>query len=217
MGCHTRGVRSWFAVCVLAVLAGRARAKIVIMEPPIVQACRTAPSWSKLMDCMKQHGLTATVVRSLDDAKLLQVESAGSTTHEVEAFALYVSHSTGWTIGGLLEAGSRGRDYELQRFERVTAGAYHGYRFDLASTQPTSVSLDQVTSERALSRQVQTVFCAGTSYSCMQLVPRCSTIVFGQAYQVFAGTIDVTGDRVKLTGAGSVPSSCSAPGEYTLQ
>ena len=76
----------------------------------------------------------------------------------------------------------------MLRFERITAGAHHGFRFDIAMTQRAPVSLDQVTSQTSTLRQTQATFCSGIGYSCMTIVPSCDQLVFGQAVLAFDGT-----------------------------
>ena len=126
----------WLLIACSLVLASRqAAAKIVIMEPPLVRACQTAKSWPLLMDCMKQHGLKGTIVRQIDGAKLLVVQSVEDNAGEIEAWALYVANGTGWKLGGLLQNGGNLADSEVVRFERLTAGSHHGYRFDIATSQ----------------------------------------------------------------------------------
>ena len=203
-------------IAALFVLVGRtADAKrIVIMEPPLARACPTAKSWPAVMDCMKLHGLKATVVRQIDDAKLLVVQSADDKLGAIETWALYVAAGTGWKLGGLVQNGGYLADVEVLRFERVTSGAHHGYRFDVASSSASSLSLDQVTVQASLLRETQATFCSGIGYSCMTVVPSCEQIVFGQTVLAFDGKIAVEANQVVLTGVGSQPS-CSAAATYS--
>ncbi|HET9991723.1 MAG TPA: hypothetical protein VFQ65_24510 [Kofleriaceae bacterium] len=207
----------WLVLACAIVLASRPAAarKIVIMEPPLARACQTAKSWPLLMDCLKQHGLKGTVVRQLDDSKLLVVQSLEAKRGEIETWALYVANGTGWKLGGLAQDGGYVADTEVLRFERVTAGGHHGYRFDIASTQQSAVSLDQVTTQTSVLRQTQATFCSGASYSCMTLVPSCTQLVFGQAVLAFEGSIAIADNQIKLTGTGTQPQSCSSAGTYT--
>lgn len=203
------------AFVVVASFAARAEAKIVIMEPPLARACETAASWPKLMECMEKHGLRATIAKSIDGAKLVTVTNASGDQHTIEAFAIYVAKGQTWKLGGMLSSGMQDDVFEILKFERVTLGTKHTYRFDIASAQISFISLDRLTSTSAQLRQVQTTFCNGTSYNCITLVPQCSQLVHGQAYTAFAGRIDLADNQVTLSGAGT-PESCSAPGKYPL-
>ena len=207
----------WIVSACAIVLASREAAarKIVIMEPPLARACHDAKSWPQVMDCMKQHGLKGTIVRQLDDAKLLVVQSLDAKRGEIETWALYVAAGTGWKLGGLAQSGGYVDDTEVVRFERVTSGAHHGYRFDIASTEQSGVSLDQVTTQTSVLRETQATFCSGAGYSCMTLVPSCTQLVFGQAVIAFEGSIAITDNQIKLTGTGTLPQSCSSAGTYT--
>jgi hypothetical protein len=206
----------WLVVACTLVLATRsAAAKIVIMEPPLARACQTAKSWPLLVDCMKQHGLKATISRQIDGAKLVVVQSVEAKHGEIETWALYVANGTGWKLGGLVNDGSNLADSEVLRFERVTSGAHHGYRFDIAMSSQSAVSLDQVTTQTSTLRQTQATFCSGSGYSCMTLVPSCVQLVQGQAVLAFQGEITVADNLIKLTGIGTTPQSCSAAATYT--
>jgi hypothetical protein len=210
-------VRWLLAIAAIAVMNGSAaaRKKIVIMEPPVAMACPSAPSWPAVIECLKKHNLTATVVSTLDGAKLISVSDASAKDHAVEAFALYTQSGAVWKLGGLLQQGGVVADLEILRFERVASGAHNGYRFDLALTQPSSISMDGVTAVPSVIRNLMTTFCAGTSYHCVTLTPQCSSIVFGQTVQAFDGVLVVHDGMVSVKGFGTVPS-CSGNGDYSL-
>lgn len=202
---------------VLVMMSGTAAArKIVIMEPIIASACPNAATWPAVIACFKQHGLTATIVATLDDAKLVAV-TVNDTTDELEGFGLYVRAESkperdAWRLGGLLqESGSRA-DFNLIRLEHL---GKHGYRFDVAASQPSSASIDGVTAMPSMFRQVMATFCSGQSYRCTQLIPKCEQIVRGQTIIAFDGTISVHDNIASLKGAGSVPA-CSASAEYAF-
>jgi len=207
-----RGLR----VAFLIALAGHTAAakRMVIMEPPLARACPSAKSWPQLAACMKLHGLKGTVVRQIDDAKLVVVQPLEAKQGEIEAWALYVAAGTGWKLGGLAQNGGFLADAEVLRLERVTSGARHGYRFDIATSQQSSVSLDQVTVQSSLLRETQATFCSGLGYSCMTIVPSCEQLVFGQTVLAFEGSIAIKDNQIQVTGVGSQPS-CSSAETYT--
>jgi len=208
-------VRSLLIAISLVLVGHTAGAKrIVIMEPPLARACPVEKSWQAVLDCMKLHGLKATVVRQLDDAKLLVVQSLEAKKGEIETWALYVAAGTTWKLGGLSQNGGNLGDVEVQRFERVTAGTHHGYRFDVATSQQSAVSLDQVTVQTSLLRETEATFCSGIGYSCMTVVPSCEQLVYGQTVLAFDGKIAVDATQIKITGSGTQPS-CSAAATYT--
>ncbi|MEO6777712.1 MAG: hypothetical protein ABI467_32600 [Kofleriaceae bacterium] len=201
----------------LVLAAPDAAAKIVIMEPPLALACATATSWPLVEDCFEQHRLRGTIVRQIEGAKLLEIESVEATHGELETWALYVANGPGWKLGGLVDGGSYVADAEVLRFERITAGSHHGYRFDLATTQQSAVSLDQGSTQSSVLRQTEAAFCSGTSYHCITAVPRCEQLVFGQAVLAFEGSIEIANNHIQVTGAGTQPQSCSAPATYATQ
>ncbi|MEO8842831.1 MAG: hypothetical protein ABI591_13900 [Kofleriaceae bacterium] len=206
---------------VLAMLSGTAAAeKIVIMEPIVAAACPNATTWPAVLDCFEQHGLAATIVATLDDAKMVAV-TANDPTHELEGFGLYVRPDSKpeskkdrdtWRLGGLLQENGNLADFELVRIEHL---GKHGFRFDVAASQPSSASIDGVTSTPSIYRQVLASFCSGDNYRCMQLIPRCEQIVRGQTIIAFDGAITVHDNIASLKGAGSVPA-CSASAESSF-
>jgi hypothetical protein len=210
-------VRWLVAIVAITVLNGSAaaRKKIVIMEPALAMACPSAPSWPQVLDCLKKHNLSATIVGTLDGAKLISVQDATVKSSEIEAFALYTQTGKAWILGGLLQQGGVVADLDILRFERVTSAGKNGYRFDLAMTQPSAISMDGVTSVPSVYRTLMATFCGGTSYHCMTITPQCSSIVFGQTVQMFAGSLVIHDGTISVKGFGTVPS-CSAAGEYSL-
>ena len=201
----------------LVLMCGTAGAeKIVIMEPLIVAACPNADTWPLVLDCFKKHGLSATVVATLDDAKLVAVTVA-DTTHELQGFGLYVHADSkkahdAWRLGGLLQETGNVDDFTLLHLEHL---GKHGYRFDMAASQPSSTSIDGVTMVLSTYRQVMASFCSGQNYRCMQLVPKCEQIVRGQTVMAFDGLITIHENVASLKGVGSVPA-CSASADYAF-
>lgn len=201
----------------LAMMCGTARAeKIVIMEPLIVAACPNATTWPLVLDCFKKHGLTATIVATLDDAKLIAV-TVNDTGHELEGFALYVHTDSkkehdAWRLGGLLQETGDAADFTLLHIEHL---GKHGYRFDVAASQPSSTSIDGVTAVASIYRQVMASFCSGQNYRCMQLIPKCEQIVRGQSVMAFDGVITIHENIASLKGVGSVPA-CSSSADYAF-
>jgi len=201
---------------VIAMCGTAAAEKIVIMEPTIATACPKAATWPQVLACFKKHGLTATSVGTLGDATLIAV-TVNDTLHELEGFALYVRAESGresgtWRLGGLLQEGGNLADFDVVRLEHLPK---RGYRFDVAASQPSSASIDGVTSTPSIYRQVMASFCSGESYRCMQLIPKCEQLVHGQAIIAFDGSITVHDNILSLKGAGSVPA-CSASSDYTF-
>jgi hypothetical protein len=197
-------------VLVMVTLGRVAHADMVdIQDPPIVSACPHAATWPLVLACIEHHGLAATVVGTLDDASLLAL-----TTHDKAAafqgFVLYVHAGAAWRIGGLTQYGGAFADYAILRLEHVRK---RGYRFDLALAQPSSATLDNVTSVSMFDHQVVSAFCNGTSYACIQIVEKCEQIVHGQTISAFDGTIVVHDTHLELTGAGTA-NACSAIGDY---
>jgi hypothetical protein len=202
-----RGVLAWTAV----TLCGSAAAdEVSVRQPPIVSACSHAASWPLVLDCFKQHGLVATVVGTLDDANLVSITVVDDKV-AIEGYALYVHEGSGpWHLGGLLQVGGDRDDYAFLRLEHL---GKRGYRFDVASSQPSSATFTGLVSLPAIYRQVHATFCSGANFSCVQLVPRCEQIAHGQVINAFDGVITVHDNMLSLIGAGTEPA-CSANGQY---
>jgi hypothetical protein len=200
-------MRALLVMAVMVTLGGVAQADMMdIQDPPIVTACPHAATWPLLLACIKQHGLAATVVGTLDDANLVAL-TTNDKTRAFQGFALYVHAGTGpWRIGGLTQNGGNLADYEVLRLEHVNK---RGYRIDLALAQPSSATLDNVTSVGMFNREVIAMFCSGRSYGCLELVQKCEQIVYGQTISAFEGAITVHDNLVSLKGVGTTPA-CSA-------
>ncbi|MEO8842830.1 MAG: hypothetical protein ABI591_13895 [Kofleriaceae bacterium] len=202
------------ALLVMTVLAlgGVAHADMIeIQDPPIVAACPHAATWPLVLACFEQHGLTPTILGTLDDAILVSVTVVKhGKIIELQGFAIYARTGAAWHLGGLLQEGGDLAGYTFLRFEHVGA---HAYRFDLAASRPSSTSFDGVTSVPAVYRQILATFCSGAGYTCLELVAKCEQIAHGQTISAFDGTITVHDHRLSLEGAGTAPA-CSANGEY---
>jgi hypothetical protein len=200
-------MRALLAMAVMVMLGGVAHADMIdIQDPPIVTACPHAATWPLMVACIKQHGLAATIVATLDDANLVSL-TTNDKSASFQGFALYVHAGLGqWRIGGLTQNGGARTNYEVLRFEHVDK---RGYRIDLALSQPSSASLDDVTSVGMFDHEVIATFCNGTRYGCLQLVQKCEQIVYGQTISAFEGAITVHGNFVSLKGTGTTPA-CSA-------
>jgi hypothetical protein len=197
---------------VIVVLGGVARADMVdIQDPPIVTACPHTATWPLMLACISKHGLAATVVGTLDDANLVAI-TTNDKAAAFQGFALYVHAGAVWRIGGLTQNGGNRSDYDVLRFEHVRK---RGYRVDLAFSQPSSASLDNITSVRMFYRELIGVFCNGASYGCLEIVQKCEQIVHGQTVSAFDGAITVRDNSLSLIGAGTTPA-CSANGDYTF-
>ena len=195
------------ALVVVATLGRVAAADEVDERDTIASLCPHAAAWPLVLECFRKHGLRATIFGALDDANLVSVTINDKDAY-LEGFALYVHTGTSgsWRIGGVLQQSGNLADFTLLRLEHVATAGYH---FDVATSQPSSASLDGVTSVATIYRQVLATFCSGASSSCMELIPKCEQIVRGQTVMAFEGAITVHDHILSLKGAGSVPA-CSA-------
>jgi hypothetical protein len=209
-------MRTLLVMTVMVMLGSVAHADMVdVRDPPIVEACPHAATWPLMLACISKHGFAATVVGTLDDANLVAL-ATNDKAAAFQGFALYVHAGAVWRIGGLTQNGGNLADYDVMRFEHVhDIGRKRGYRLDLAFSQPTSATLDNLTSVSMFSRQLIGVFCSGTSYGCIEIVEKCEQIVHGQTISAFDGAITVRDNQLSLIGAGTTPA-CSANGDYSF-
>ena len=196
------------ALVVVATLGRVAAADMVDERETIATLCPHAASWPLVLQCFRKHGLTATILGALDDANLVSITIVNDKSAYLEGFALYVhaGPSGTWRIGGLLQESGNLADFTFLRLEHLGTQGYH---FDLARSQPSSTTLDGVTSVTTIYRQVLATFCSGVSSGCTELIPKCEQIVRGQTVMAFEGAIAVHDHVLSLKGAGSVPA-CSA-------
>jgi hypothetical protein len=203
-------MRGLLALAVVTLCGSAAADSIGVMEPPIVSACSRRNSWPLMLDCFKQHGFAMTVVGALDDANLVSITIVGDKV-TLEGYALYVHEGSGpWHLGGLLQVAGNVDDYVFLRLEHL---GKRGYRFDVASSTPSSATFAGFVSIPAIYRQVHATFCSGVNSSCVALVPKCVQIARGQAINAFDGTITVHDNTLSLVGVGTEPA-CSENGQY---
>ncbi len=207
----------------LALIAAPADAEVVMMEPPVVVACGSPASMAALTTCLDQHLLVGTQLGSIagpanqpNGARLFAIAAKDARHHELQSVALFLQDAKGrWRIAGHHELdGARG-EITLTRFEKIGLAKHQGYRFDLSVMQASSHSLDGVTSQPTVTREVQAHLCGGDSYACTTLVESCQVLVDGQVYEGWQGSLVITGDSVVLSGSGTQPA-CGQPGAWTL-
>jgi hypothetical protein len=195
---------------IVAATATRAYA-IVIFEPPIVRACPSAKTWEGVSACLAKHGFGVHVERAVANAKLLRIDESRGTGRGDIAYVVYVPDAkAGWRLGGLYELD--GKTHQVLGFVTLTVRGHTGFRIDIGQIDASSISFDGVTTTPSEVITRRAVYCHGLSYSCVDVLTACDTLVRGQAYYTFRGTATIADDgQIHNVGAREVAGSCSAP------
>jgi len=203
-------------VAALALVAGVARAdRVVRMDPPVVRACRSLPSWDKVETCLTAHG-TPKVIRTLPHARLIRLLAKG-TGDDLElgsnGLYLYVDKGKAWQLGGTYF--NETPDSEVLGASEVTVNHHVGYRIDIGQIARFPVSVDGVTSQPAVMTVRLSVLCSGDTWQCVQATTACDVLVHGKAQWTFRGVLTIADNQAKVTGdAHNVGTMC--PGEQQL-
>lgn len=189
----------WFAVLALVVTSATAtaRAKIVIMEPPLVRACPTGATWEAVDKCLRKQG-TPTILRTFPTARLVRLQQVSGGVPSDAGVFLYMQRGNEWRLSGLYE--NRGVEYEVLAMDTVTVGKHAGYRIDIGQLYRSVVQPDGVTSVPALFALKQSMFCGGDSWRCTEVTTSCDVYVHGAATYSFRGTVTIGDNQVKVTG-----------------
>ena len=138
----------WIVLIALVVSSTAMARKVVIMDPPMVRACPSAPSWEGIDKCLRKHG-TPTIIRSLPTAHLVQLQQkSGDTSYDGGVF-LYVQQGKEWKLAGIVS--NRGTEYDILGFVTVKVGTHVGYRVDVGSVYRMAVQPDGFTTALAMS------------------------------------------------------------------
>ena len=188
----------WVALLALVVSAtANARAKIVIMDPPIVRACPRAASWEGVDKCLRKHG-TPTILRTIPNARLVQLQQKSGETSYDGGVYLYIQRGNEWKLAGLYS--NRGGEYELLGFETLKVGAHVGYRVDVGQVFRTVVQPDGFTNLPAVFITHEAMLCGGDTWRCTEVVTACDVLVRGGALWSFRGNVQIADNQIKITG-----------------
>ncbi len=97
------------------------------------------------------------------------------------------------------ESLSRITDYEVLEFQPLTIGKHTGYRIDIGQAAPLYMQLDGVTTQMALRRTSQVLFCSPLARDCLHTT-RCEALVRGRAFYTFRGVMKIAGNEVTVSG-----------------
>jgi hypothetical protein len=192
-------VLRWVALLGLVVVSATAiaRAKIVVMDPPLVRACPRGATWDAIDKCLHKQG-KPTVLRTLPTARLIQLQQqSGDTSYDGGIF-LYMQRGNEWRLAGLYE--NRGAEYEVLGIESIKVGNHIGYRIDIGQFFRSAVQPDGFTNVPALFATKQTLFCGGDTWRCTEVVTSCDVYVRGGATWSFRGVVSVADNFVKIAG-----------------
>jgi hypothetical protein len=204
----------WVIVCLL-VCVGTADAKrLVILEPPMVRKCPKAKTFPLIQACLKKHGTTVVVKRSLGNARLVATGTTSNGRQQDTALYLYVERNGQWHIAGTFESWM---GYSVLGFEYQKLGKHTGYRIDIGQAIPTNVMLDDVNHAPAVLRTHKSLYCSGANYDCVEAVRSCEVYVAGQPRFVFRGTLELDLQSVNIKGDRSRGGAmCSPPPKIYL-
>src|SRR6185503_9390169 len=122
---------------ILVVLAAAATSsvagaeRVVIRGPQLAFACPTAANEAAIAECIKTHGWSSKLARTLGRARLYDINAPKNPLDASEDLspnlALYMQQPDGkWALGGLFEPGST-VEYELLGMQEQTIAHTHGF------------------------------------------------------------------------------------------
>ena len=191
----TFGVR---ALIVLVLLAGYARADmLVIEEPGMYYACPKGKKWDDVEACLKKHGKPA-LVRAIAGAKLVRLDQLENKEWVDGGLYLYTEGKNDWHISGTFFG--RGTEYDILEFEPMHAGKAPGFRIEIGQASPLWVQLDGVTTTPAVRRAYQTMLCSPQTSQCYTITKSCEVLVKGRAYWTFRGSMTIQDNQVDVPG-----------------
>lgn len=201
------------ALGVLGVGPERIRADRVVNVPTVMSQCPRAASWEKLKACLQRFG-AAKIERTEGVVRLVHV--SGSTSGWPEpGYYLYAQKGSALQIVGAWRYASNA-SVEVLSFAPLKVKSRSGYRLDIGTSEPTTVSFDGETVVSATMQSKSAVFCMGPSYSCEPTIESCDVFVDGKAYYTFRGTLKIEGGMVTVTGDRSRAGVCSPPERVPL-
>jgi hypothetical protein len=209
----------WFVPFAMAIaFAVPARGEIVIRGPQLTFTCPSAKSLDALAACLKQHGWTSKLVRSVERGALIEINAPADPFEMAPALppnlAIYVPGGPGVVLGGLFEPEG---SYELLDAQPLTINHTHGFRFDVGVTRQAAQPVADGGSIIGIQRITHALFCAGTGYECTNIVTSCDWISDGHAVYSFHGALTVDQHMARVTGDGRFASPmCNSEVESPL-
>ncbi len=173
------------AFLILVALGARADARIVISDPPIVEACGSGKTWDDVNKCLVRQG-AVTLERALPKAKLVRIVQTEDKRAYDAGIYLYLQRADGsWSVGGMFS----GTSYTVLDLVPYTIDNHGGFRLAVGQLVHMNVSLDGVTSMPVILQTQRTLFCAGDTYGCADATTHCDVIYRGKAMWTFRGTL----------------------------
>ncbi|NVB81414.1 MAG: hypothetical protein HOV81_23665, partial [Kofleriaceae bacterium] len=175
---------------------GSVRAKRVVRPPSVARDCPRAPSWEKLKPCLQRFG-EVKIERSDAAAKLVRIHNPNDWP--MPGLYIYAQKSSGIEIAGEWQYNSF-TQLEVLGLSTLKVVGRTGFRLDIGTSEPTSVSFDDETAVAATMMMKTAVFCAGPGAACSPVIQSCDIFVDGKAYYTFRGTLKVGGGMVAVSG-----------------
>ena len=173
------------AILILVAIGTTADARIVISDPPIVEACGAGKTWDDVNKCLTRQG-AVTIERVLPKAKLVRIVQTEDKRAYDAGIYLYLQRADGsWSVGGMFT----GTSYTVLELVPYTIDSHAGFRLAIGQLVHTRVSLDGVTNMPVILQTQRTLFCAGTTYGCADATTHCDVIYRGKAMWTFRGTL----------------------------
>jgi hypothetical protein len=213
---------------ILAVLAASAVAttsavadEIVIRGPELSFTCPSEPTWNAIASCVAQHSWTLKVVRTVGNAKLVEINAPANRLEASHALApnvaIYIQQpNKTWQLGGLFEV-STDVQYEVLDFQPLTIAHTHGFRIDIGTAQTAAISTDGTSMRPDVLLLHHVLFCSGANYECSETITSCDALVDSKPLSSFHGQIVIADRQARVDGDGSFANpACSGPQQIEL-
>ena len=173
------------ALLVLLLATDALARRIVISDPPIVTACPGGKTWEVVQTCLARQG-KLTFERTLPTARLVRiVQDNDGHPYDAGVYLYLQQLDKTWKVGGMFEAPS----YSVMDLKPLTIAGHQGFELDVGQITHPSVSLDGVTTVRAVIATKRVLFCGGDSYGCPDATTQCDVMIHGKTLWTFRGTI----------------------------
>ncbi len=208
----------WAALVIVLAAASRADGRVVMRprDPPVVQACRTRPSWTEVERCLDKLG-TFTLERSLDRARLVHVwidSPDGEPKQDAGVYVFIQQKDSTWRVGGMF---AEGMNDTVISFAAVTIERHVGYRLDVGTLERTPFTLDGAPPIQVVIRRLTSLYCYGNNHHCVQVMTGCEMMSRGKTLLAFHGSARIERGDIVVDGdtsrAGSV---CASTPRFSL-
>lgn len=188
----------WLVIVLVALSSpATARAKMVIMDPPMVRMCPHSPTWSGVVGCLSKTW-QVTPLRELPGAHLVHIEQTRGEAAIDLGVLLYIERGKEWRLAGVYQ--HRGADYEVLGLSAQTVGKHAGFRIDLGQLFRTTAMPDGVTRIPAVMALRSSLYCGGDNWRCTEITTACDVLVNGGALWSFHGQVSIADNQIHIAG-----------------